>query len=111
MLIQLLHPSLLSLSPSGVDTAMKHDAIMNSGDPDYAIVEAEASRVARSAAKVLKESRQRCLGGGGGVAWGQPTWTGVHGTNGAPKRRCGHDTDWYIIVNIFLISGLVKALR
>ena len=71
---------------------MQHDSIMSSGNPDYAIVEAEASRVARSAARVLKESRQRCLGTGG-VAWGQPTWTGIHGTNGAPKRRCGRTVE------------------
>ena len=66
---------------------MQHDTIMSSGDPDFAIVEAEANRVAKSAAKALKESRQRCLGMGGASTWGQPTWTGVHGTKGAPKRR------------------------
>ena len=72
----------------GIDTAMQHDTIMSSGDPDYAIVEAEATRIAKSAARALKDSRQRCLGTGTTTAtWGQPTWTGLHGTMGAPKRR------------------------
>ena len=66
---------------------MQHDTIMSSGDPDFAIVEAEASRVARSAARALKESRQRCMGMAGSSQWGQPTWTGVNGTKGAPKKR------------------------
>ena len=80
---------------------------MNSGDPDFAIVEAEASRVARSAAKALKESRQRCLGGGtggGASTWGQPTWTGIHGTKGAPRRRFVFD--WHGVIGNLLLSSL-----
>ena len=63
---------------------MKHDTIINSGDPDFVIVESEANKVARSAAKALKDSRQQCLSRG---LWGQLTWTGTNGTAGVPKPR------------------------
>ena len=54
---------------------MKHDKIMDSGRPDYAIVEAEADKVAREAAAALRRSRQHCAPALSGV----PTWTGQHG--------------------------------
>ncbi|XP_004680719.1 PREDICTED: DNA excision repair protein ERCC-6 [Condylura cristata] len=72
----------------GVHSVMKHDAIMDGATPDYALVEAEANRVAQDALKALRLSRQRCLGAGSGV----PTWTGHRGTSGTPagvKRRFG----------------------
>uniref|UniRef100_UPI00398F07D4 DNA excision repair protein ERCC-6 isoform X3 n=1 Tax=Pristiophorus japonicus TaxID=55135 RepID=UPI00398F07D4 len=47
---------------SGIHSVMKHDVIMESSNPDYVLVEAEANRVAQDALKALKASRQRCLG-------------------------------------------------
>lgn len=60
-------------------SALKHDVIMDSGDPDHTLVESEANRVAKQAAVALKRSRQRCLGAVSGI----PTWTGVSGSSGA----------------------------
>ena len=65
-----------------VHSAMQHDKIMMSSDPDYALVEGEADRVAKQAAKALKESRARCFGARTGV----PTWTGNSGAGGAPPK-------------------------
>ena len=59
---------------------MQHDKIMGISNPDYALVEGEAERVAREAAKALKRSRARCLRAVEGV----PTWTGASGQSGAP---------------------------
>lgn len=71
---------------TGVHSALKHDVIMESSNPDMALVETEANRVAQSAVKALKRSRQRCLGASSGI----PTWTGVSGSSGlsepTPKR-------------------------
>lgn len=39
---------------------MQHDSIMESSNPDYVLVEAEANRVAKDALKALKSSRQQC---------------------------------------------------
>lgn len=64
----------------GVHSVVKHDAIMDGTNPDYVLVEAEASRVAQDALKALKFSRQQCLGAASGV----PTWTGHRGSSGAP---------------------------
>ncbi|KAJ7362006.1 DNA excision repair protein ERCC-6 [Desmophyllum pertusum] len=63
---------------TGVHSALKHDVIMESSNPDVALVENEANRVAQSAVKALKRSRQRCLRAVSGV----PTWTGVSGSSG-----------------------------
>lgn len=46
---------------SGVHTALSHDAILNSGDPDYLLLEGEASRVASEALRQVRASRARCL--------------------------------------------------
>lgn len=54
---------------------MKHDKIMESGRPDYVLVEAEAERVAREAAAALRHSRRQCADALSGL----PTWTGLHG--------------------------------
>lgn len=59
----------------GVHTALKHDKIVESSDPDYMIVEGEASRVAKDAIKALKESRRMCARAEEGI----PTWTGHNG--------------------------------
>nr|XP_054924320.1 DNA excision repair protein ERCC-6-like isoform X2 [Dermacentor andersoni] len=67
---------------SGVHSAMRHDVIMDSAAPDYALVEGEAERVAQQAIRRLQESRRRCLSAMSGV----PTWTGLHGMSGAPPR-------------------------
>lgn len=52
--------SLPPLSPSGIHSVMQHDTIMESSNPDYVLVEAEANRVAKDAMKALKVSRQQC---------------------------------------------------
>lgn len=67
---------------SGVHSAMQHDSIVDSAAPDYALVEGEAERVAQQAIRRLRESRRRCLSAVSGV----PTWTGLHGSSGAPAR-------------------------
>ncbi|XP_047208459.1 DNA excision repair protein ERCC-6 [Girardinichthys multiradiatus] len=45
---------------SGIHSVMQHDAIMESSNPDYVLVEAEANRVAKDALKALRISRQQC---------------------------------------------------
>ncbi|KAM9365334.1 DNA excision repair protein ERCC-6 isoform 1-T2 [Pholidichthys leucotaenia] len=45
---------------SGIHSVMQHDTIMESSNPDYVLVEAEANRVAKDALKALKLSRQQC---------------------------------------------------
>ena len=71
-----------AMCPAGVHSALQHDAIMNSTDPDYVLVEAEASKASKSATRALKESRRLCRQTGAGH--GRPTWTGQHGEAGAP---------------------------
>ncbi|XP_038593522.1 DNA excision repair protein ERCC-6 [Micropterus salmoides] len=44
---------------SGIHSVMQHDTIMESSNPDYVLVEAEANRVAKDALKALKISRQQ----------------------------------------------------
>lgn len=51
---------------------------MEASNPDYALIETEANRVAEHAVKALKRSRQLCLSANRGV----PTWTGVSGSSG-----------------------------
>lgn len=61
---------------------------MESSNPDVALVESEANRVAENAVKALKKSRQRCLSAVSGV----PTWTGALGSSGLselPSKRYG----------------------
>lgn len=60
---------------SGVHSALRHDAIVDSGAPDYAIVEAEAKKVAAEAAARLKASRKLCAPAAAGI----PSWTGNNG--------------------------------
>lgn len=63
------------LISTGIDTAMQHDVIMDPSKHDYMIVENEAARVAREAAKALKRSRSFC----NNAITGLPTWTGQSG--------------------------------
>ena len=78
---------LTSLPPSstlpGIHSAMQHDNIMSSVNPDYVLIESEAKKVAQSASKALRDSRRRCRTSRLGV----PTWTGQHGSAGVPKPR------------------------
>jgi hypothetical protein len=60
---------------SGIQTAMRHDTIMEGGYADYALVEGEARRVAKEAVQALKESRRQCWQADAGV----PSWTGQSG--------------------------------
>lgn len=69
-------------SKTGVHSAIQHDAIVNGGNADYAIIEAEADQVAKEAVEALKVSRRTCLTASQGV----PTWTGQ---NGAQKPKFG----------------------
>lgn len=70
----------------GVHSVLQHDRIMQSAQPDYALVELEAERVAKDAARALKTSRMVCMQAGG-AAQGVPTWTGRQGSAGAPGAR------------------------
>lgn len=45
---------------SGIHSVMQHDTIIESSNPDYVLVEAEANKVAKEALRALKVSRQRC---------------------------------------------------
>lgn len=60
---------------TGIQTAMRHDTIMEGGYADYALVEGEARRVAKEAVQALKESRRQCWQADTGV----PSWTGQSG--------------------------------
>lgn len=78
--IKIVSPSLGNVKTSdliltGIDTAMQHDVIMDPSKHDYMIVENEAARVAREAAKALKRSRSCC----NNAITGLPTWTGQSG--------------------------------
>ena len=55
---------------------MKHDVIMDPSKHDYMIIESEANRVAKEAAKALKRSRSACNDAKSGI----PTWTGQSGS-------------------------------
>lgn len=60
---------------AGVHSAVHHDVIMQSSHPDYMLVEGEAERVARDAARALRKSRAACHR----ASSGKPTWTGMSG--------------------------------
>jgi len=72
--------SIATVHVSGLHSAMLHDNIMQSANPDYLLVECEAKRVARDAAHALRLSRQHCLSN---TSIGTLTWTGTHGCNPA----------------------------
>ncbi|EDV28228.1 uncharacterized protein TRIADDRAFT_53632 [Trichoplax adhaerens] len=68
---------------AGVQSAMKHDKIVDSSNQDYSLVESEAKRVAEIAKKVLTNSSQECKK----YSIGIPTWTGKSGIGGAPMAK------------------------
>ena len=55
-------------------SALQHDRIIDAGNPDYALIEGEAERVAQQAIRELKSSRRR-------ECWtaADPNWTGTSG--------------------------------
>lgn len=59
---------------SGVHSALKHDVIMNGdGGADFALIDAEAERVAKEAVQRLRDSQRACFRAHDGI----PTWTGM----------------------------------
>ncbi|KAI8098665.1 SNF2 family N-terminal domain-containing protein [Halteromyces radiatus] len=68
---------------TGIQSALQHDRIMESGTQDSFFVEREATMIAEQAAMALKESRKRTRQNGIGT----PTWTGRSGFAGAPRSR------------------------
>ena len=61
---------------SGVHSALQHEVIMEGdGSADFALIDAEAERIAKLAVEKLKESRRTCFRATDGV----PTFTGTHG--------------------------------
>ncbi|KAL1924938.1 uncharacterized protein VTP21DRAFT_4592 [Calcarisporiella thermophila] len=66
---------------TGIQSALKHDAIMDSHHQEDVIVEKEAERVANRALSALRESRRQR----NQLAVGVPTWTGRYGAAGAPR--------------------------
>ena len=58
-----------------LQTALKHDTIMEGGPADYALVEGEAEKIAKQAVEALKESRRQCWRPSSGI----PTFTGQSG--------------------------------
>ncbi|XP_022080382.1 DNA excision repair protein ERCC-6-like isoform X2 [Acanthaster planci] len=76
---------LTKLLKKSVHSALQHDNIMQSGHPDYLLVEGEADRVARDAVQALRESRRHCHRASSGV----PTWTGSgnQGSSTPPPKK------------------------
>ncbi len=76
--------------PIGVHSAMQHDTIMQSAQPDYALVEGEAARVAKEAARALRRSRTQCHRAGSGI----PNWTGQSGAVAGNKPKLVYWVVW-----------------
>eukprot|EP00794_Sanderia_malayensis_P008716 gene8716-9647_t len=68
---------------AGMHSALKHDKIVEAGNPDYVLVEKEAERIAKQASEALRESRAHCRKSHVSV----PTWTDANGAAGTPARR------------------------
>ncbi|KAG1224825.1 hypothetical protein G6F35_003779 [Rhizopus arrhizus] len=66
---------------TGIQSALKHDQIIDSASHDAMIIEKEANLVAQRAAAALKESRRLRRA----MDIGTPTWTGRSGSAGAPR--------------------------
>ncbi len=90
---------------AGVHTALHHDTIMKSSDPDYVLVEAEATKASKSATRALKESRRHCREAGAGP--GRATWTGRSGDAGAPPQ---HSSLRYILLLNFYFLFLKESV-
>lgn len=56
-----------------IHTALRHDKIVENHDPDFALVEIEAQKIANEAIRALKESRRYCKPAESGI----PNLTGV----------------------------------
>ncbi|KAI9305314.1 SNF2 family N-terminal domain-containing protein [Cunninghamella echinulata] len=67
---------------TGIQSALKHDHIMEASTKDTFFVEREATMIAEKAAAALKESRKRTRLNDIGT----PTWTGRSGIAGLPKQ-------------------------
>ncbi|XP_071482267.1 DNA excision repair protein ERCC-6-like [Diadema antillarum] len=70
---------------SGVHSALQHDNIMQSANPDFVLVENEADRVAKEAANAVRLSRRHCHRASSGI----PTWTGAAGGSQGATPRFG----------------------
>eukprot|EP01105_Mastigella_eilhardi_P025720 TRINITY_DN708_c0_g1_i2.p1 TRINITY_DN708_c0_g1~~TRINITY_DN708_c0_g1_i2.p1 ORF type:complete len:1169 (-),score=281.23 TRINITY_DN708_c0_g1_i2:98-3604(-) len=71
----------------GIKTAISHDSILSNATEEdkraFAVIQLEASRIARDAVAALKRSRSACSGS---TAY-SVTWTGHAGSAGAPPRN------------------------
>jgi DNA excision repair protein ERCC-6 len=67
---------------TGIQSALKHDQIMDSASHDAVLIEREATQIAERAAAALKESRRQFRKNDIGT----PTWTGRSGAAGAPRQ-------------------------
>eukprot|EP00898_Chlorokybus_atmophyticus_P005672 jgi/Chlat1/6105/Chrsp40S05678 len=68
---------------TGVQSAINHDAILKASGNERVVIDYEASRVAHRAAESLRQSRAARLQQGVSAL----TWTGHHGSAGAPLAR------------------------
>lgn len=67
---------------TGIQSALKHDQIMDSASHDAVLIEREATHIAERAAAALKESRRQLRKNEISI----PTWTGRSGAAGAPRQ-------------------------
>ena len=73
VLSKLFKPKKKNGGQSYIHTALQHDKVVENTTPDFALVEAEAERVARDAVRALKESRKYCRAAETGI----PNLTGI----------------------------------
>jgi DNA excision repair protein ERCC-6 len=66
---------------AGVSSAISHEKICATSQPEYQLIDAAAARIAHDAIKAVMESRNSLAS----VAISVPTWTGKHGRAGAPR--------------------------
>lgn len=67
---------LFKKSSTAIHSAIQHDVIEAASNPDFALVEAEAEKVAEEAIEALKRSRTNCFPASSGI----PNWTGASGS-------------------------------
>ncbi|KAJ3343494.1 hypothetical protein HDU93_008153 [Gonapodya sp. JEL0774] len=91
---------------TGVHSALKHDVIMDSSNPEYVIVEKEASKIAERAIAALRESRRQRRRADVSV----PTWTGNFGAAGGPVGQNRPPKRFGNRLNMRLTNGSVKAV-
>lgn len=79
---------------SSMHSALQHDIIETASNPDYAIVEKEAQKIADDAIKALKKSREQCFSASSGI----PSWTGANGSiNKKLQSKFGGDASSSLI--------------